>query len=153
MTLDQAIRDAVDDAVGKALARELPQHLQHMQAAPAPDPDRCLSLEDAAAHLGVTVDTVRARIDAGELVAIKLGRYPVVPLASIRSLIARELDRQRFAADQGRAAAAAVTLHSPIDPEIAEMLGLQQAPPRRERVSTTAKKQRGRRSSGAPRGS
>lgn len=150
MSLDQAIRAQVEEAVTVALARELPQHLARFQQ--PPDPDRCLTLEDAAAYMGVTVSTIRGGIRSGDLAAIKFGKYTVIPHRSIQALVTRELDRQRFAADQARAAAQAEAMRD-VDDDIADLLGIDKAPPRPQRVSTTATKQRGHRSNGAPQGS
>lgn len=95
------IEDAIRAAVSEAVAEEFGKYTAALATRPEPIEDRCYSLEEAAAYLGsIPVSTVRLRIQSGELEAFKLGKHLLVPAASLRSFVQRQLQRTRFHLDQ-----------------------------------------------------
>ncbi len=117
MSLDDALRQTVEETVRQVLTRELPPQLARVSQ--APDPDRLRSIEETAEYLGVTPACVRERLKAGELQAVSLGKYRRIPHKSIQELIARQLDRERFARGQ-----AGNIAPENVDADISAALGL-----------------------------
>ena len=114
MTLEQQLTAIVDRAVQEALERHLPAILAQVEA--PVDPDRTYSYAQAAEYLGVTESCIRERVKSGELEAIQLGKYKLIPHARIRDLIQRELTKARDTRDQA-------VLPADVDEEIAALLG------------------------------
>lgn len=115
MTLEQQIEQVVQKAVAAAIERELPAKFAELDA--PIDPDRTFSYAQAASYLNVTESCIRERVKAGELEAIQLGKYRLIPHASIRELIARERAKLRFERDQQ-----AQVMPADVDDDIAELL-------------------------------
>lgn len=135
MTLDQAVQAAVEQSVRRVLERELPPQLARVSQ--APDPDRLRSIEETAEYLGVTPACVRERLKAGELQAVSLGKYRRIPHKSIQELIARQLDRERFARGQ-----AGNIAPENVDADISAALGLTTpSAPRRRQPKKGARQQ------------
>lgn len=63
------------------------EELEQLQAAP-PAPDRLLSIDEAAAMLGLGRSRVYLEIAAGRLSSLKVGRRRLVPAAAIARYIA-----------------------------------------------------------------
>lgn len=93
MTLEQSIQSTVEEAVRRALEQQLPHLLAGLTL--PPDPDKGYTVPEAAQYLRVTTSCIKERLKAGELDAIKLGRYLVIPHSSIQALVARELAKAR----------------------------------------------------------
>lgn len=125
MSLESHIQETVKAAVREALERDLPAHLA--RAGKPTDPEQCRSIKGTAEYLGVTPACVRERINEGQLETIRLGKYVLIPHSSVQKMIARQLDRKRFARDQTEPVTG-----TDMDDEINEALGL----------STTKKKAR-----------
>jgi excisionase family DNA binding protein len=115
MNLEQQIEQVVAKAVAEAIERELPAKFAALDA--PIDPNRTFSYAQAAEYLNVTESCIRERVKAGELEAIQLGKYKLIPHASIRDLIARERAKLRFERDQK-----AQIMPADVDDDIAELL-------------------------------
>lgn len=78
--LEAAARaSARDPALARAVSRLL------ASSAPAPEPRTAVSVKEAAAALGVSVKTVRRRVEDGSLPARKLGSRVLIHADVVRS--------------------------------------------------------------------
>lgn len=119
MSLDASIQHLVAEAVRSSLERELPALLAKFER--PPDPAKTFTLKEAAEFLGVPPSCVRERLREGSLHSIRVGKYALIPYASIRDLVLNELERVRLERERFEAAP---DPDEEIDDDIAVALGL-----------------------------
>lgn len=90
-THEAAVRTAVDALVSAILAAVT-------EAAPVDGaPDRLLSVDEAAATLGVGRSVLYGELGAGRLRSVKVGRRRLFPAAAITAYISERADLDRMA--------------------------------------------------------
>lgn len=123
MSLDASIQHLVAEAVRSSLERELPALLAKFEQ--PPDPAKTFTVKEAAEFLSVTPACIRERLRDGSLHSIRVGKYALIPYASIRDLVLNELERARLQKDQEKRAREELAFEDDeIDDDIAEALGL-----------------------------